>query len=115
MRQQSAAGVLIAPLVGGGVAAAGGYEAGEQRSHDYTQAQADRRHGGRAGRDGRWAGRRVERDGEDGATWEVEVTKTDGTTVDVRLDENYGVVVIEGDERSTDPDEDAGADAACAR
>ncbi len=39
----------------------------------------------------------VERDSEDGATWEVEVTKTDGKTVDVRLDEAYGVVVIEGD------------------
>jgi hypothetical protein len=39
----------------------------------------------------------VERDGENGATWEVEVTRTDGTTVDVRLDENLGVVVIEGD------------------
>ena len=25
------------------------------------------------------------------------MTKPDGTTVDVRLDENYGVVVIEGD------------------
>ena len=39
----------------------------------------------------------VERDSENGATWEVEVTKTDGRTVDVRLDENYAVVVIEGD------------------
>ncbi len=39
----------------------------------------------------------VERDGEDGATWEVEVTKPNGKTVDVRLDENYGVVVIESD------------------
>lgn len=39
----------------------------------------------------------VERDGENGATWEVEVTRTDGTTVDVRLDENFDVVVIEGD------------------
>jgi hypothetical protein len=27
----------------------------------------------------------------------VEVTKTDGKTVDVRLDEGYGLVVIEGD------------------
>lgn len=33
----------------------------------------------------------VERDGEDGATWEVEVTRPDGTTVDVRLDERYGL------------------------
>ena len=39
----------------------------------------------------------MERDSENGATWEVEVTRGDGTTVDVRLDENFGVVVIEGD------------------
>lgn len=39
----------------------------------------------------------VERDTENGATWEVEVTRTDGSTVDVRLDETYALVVIEGD------------------
>ena len=39
----------------------------------------------------------VERDSEKGATWEVEVTKTDGKTVDVRLDENYKLVVVESD------------------
>ena len=39
----------------------------------------------------------VERDSENGATWEVEVTKPDGNTVDVRLDEGYGLVVVEGD------------------
>lgn len=39
----------------------------------------------------------VERDGEDGATWEVEVAKPDGSTVDVRLDASYGKVVIEED------------------
>lgn len=39
----------------------------------------------------------VERDKENGATWEVEVTKPTGDTVDVRLDQNYKVVVIEGD------------------
>jgi hypothetical protein len=43
----------------------------------------------------------VERDSENGATWEVEVTRPDGTTVDVRLDENFKLVVIEGD--SEDP------------
>ena len=41
----------------------------------------------------------VERDSEDGATWEVEVTGTDGKTVDVRLDQNYKLVVIDGDGR----------------
>ena len=38
-----------------------------------------------------------ERDSENGATYEVEVTKPNGKTVDVRLDESFGVVVIEGD------------------
>ena len=47
----------------------------------------------------------VERDGENGATWEVEVTKADGNTVDVRLDDSYGLVVIEGD---SDTGSDAG-------
>jgi len=44
----------------------------------------------------------VERDDENGATWEVEVTKTDGKTVDVRLDESYKRVVVEGDDEGKD-------------
>ncbi|HET6693332.1 MAG TPA: hypothetical protein VFG97_03445 [Pedococcus sp.] len=45
------------------------------------------RHGGTVGSDS-----------ENGATYEVEVvTKPDGDTVDVRLDENYQVVIIEAD------------------
>ena len=39
----------------------------------------------------------VERDSEDGATWEVEVGKPDGSTVDVRLGAHYERVVIEPD------------------
>ena len=39
----------------------------------------------------------VERDSENGGTWEVEITGEDGKTVDVRLDENYDVVMVEGD------------------
>ncbi|HKH42862.1 MAG TPA: PepSY domain-containing protein [Solirubrobacterales bacterium] len=39
----------------------------------------------------------VERDSEDGGTWEVEVRKADGSTVDVRLDQNYQLVVAETD------------------
>ena len=39
----------------------------------------------------------VERDSENGATWEVEVGKADGSTVDVRLDQNYQLVVAEAD------------------
>jgi hypothetical protein len=40
----------------------------------------------------------VERDSEDGATWEVEVGKPDGTTVDVRLDAAFGVMKVEADD-----------------
>ena len=39
----------------------------------------------------------VERDNEKGATWEVEVTRPDGRTDDVRLDASYGLVVVDGD------------------
>jgi len=44
----------------------------------------------------------VELDDENGATWEVEVTKPDGNTVDVRLDDNYDLVVVEGDSEGAD-------------
>ena len=50
----------------------------------------------------------VERDDENGATWEVEVTKADGVTVDVRLDERYHVVVVEGDSETDDGGSDDG-------
>jgi hypothetical protein len=48
----------------------------------------------------------VERDSEDGATYEVEVTKPDGNTVDVRLDDNYDLVVVEGDGGETEQSAD---------
>ncbi|MCP9484251.1 MAG: PepSY domain-containing protein [Gaiellaceae bacterium MAG52_C11] len=39
----------------------------------------------------------TERDSENGAVYEVEVTKPNRSTVDVRLDESFSVVAIEGD------------------
>ena len=47
----------------------------------------------------------VERDSGNGATWEVEVTKPDGSTVDVRLDDSYKLVVEEGDSEGADATE----------
>ena len=44
----------------------------------------------------------VERDGEQGATWEVEVTRPDGSTVDVRLGRSYELVAVDGDSESAD-------------
>ncbi|MBN1530471.1 MAG: PepSY domain-containing protein [Thermoleophilaceae bacterium] len=39
----------------------------------------------------------MERDGERGAAYEVEVRKPDGSQVDVRLDESFGLVAIDSD------------------
>jgi uncharacterized membrane protein YkoI len=78
--------------VGAAVASGSGGDAKEQVSGpgaDQARAAALAAHPGTANA--------VERDGENGATWEVEVTGKDGKTVDVRLDQNYKVVVIEGD------------------
>jgi hypothetical protein len=103
MRKRSAvlaAGVgvvaAVAAVVGGGVAVASGDDddatvSGPQ-AEQATAAALDLTHGGRANS--------VERDSENGATWEVEVTRPDGSTVDVRLDQKYGLVVIEGDSES---------------
>jgi len=99
---------LAAALVGGGVAVAGGLEPGEDGSHDYTQAEADKAIAAALKATGGGTANEVERDSEDGATWEVEVTRTDGTTVDVRLDEGLAVVGIDGD--SEDASGDNGAD-----
>ena len=83
---------LSAGGVGAAVAAGGGEDAQEQVSGpgaDRAREAALAAHPGTANA--------VERDGENGATWEVEITGKDGRTVDVRLDENYKVVVVEGD------------------
>jgi hypothetical protein len=58
-------------------------------ARDATAAALKITHGGTANS--------VERDTEDGATWEVEVTRPDGTTVDVRLDDRFELVVVDGD------------------
>src|SRR5215218_5219266 len=90
---------LSAGGVGAAVAGGGGEDAKEQVSGpgaDRAREAALAAHPGTANA--------VERDNENGATWEVEITGNEGKTVDVRLDENYRVVVIEGD------GEDSGGD-----
>jgi hypothetical protein len=89
-------GTAIA-LAAGGVGAATALGGGDDGEGGATGPSADRAReaalhlfpGGRANA--------VERDSEDGATWEVEVTRADGKTVDVRLDGDYHVVVVEAD------------------
>ena len=98
-----AAAACATAIAVGGIAVAAG-DAGEgsvtgPEAQAATRAALQATHGGTANA--------VERDSENGATWEVEVTKPDGDTVDVRLDQSYQVVVIEGDTEAAD---DAGAD-----
>ena len=89
------AGAVLA-ITAGGVAVATGGDDGPA-SHQLTQEQADAATKAALEATGGGTANSVETDGENGATYEVEVTKPDGTTVDVRLDESYHVVVIEGD------------------
>jgi uncharacterized membrane protein YkoI len=94
------AGAALAVTVGGVAVATGGDDG--PSSHRYTQRQADAAKEAALQATGGGTANSVETDSENGATYEVEVTKTDGKTVDVRLDKDYNVVVIEGD------NEDAG-------
>jgi len=100
MRKRIVAGAaglgVTAAVVAGGVAVAGNGDDGAA-SHQYTQEQADAATKAALEATGGGTANSVETDSENGATYEVEVTKPDGDTVDVRLDEQYRVVVIEGD------------------
>jgi uncharacterized membrane protein YkoI len=100
-RRTIAAGALLlaaSGIAGGAVAAAsaGDDEAGA------TGPDADRATAAALAATGGGRANAVERDGEKGATWEVEVTKADGTTVDVRLDGGYKVVVMDPDSEASD-------------
>jgi len=94
---------LDRPLVGAGQERAPRHPAlgvghrGRVRYDRSTQQQADAATKAALEATGGGTANSVETDSENGATYEVEVTKPDGATVDVRLDENYDVVVIEGD------------------
>jgi hypothetical protein len=96
-----AGGAILAIAAGGtGAAFATGTVGGDDGNETIAGASADQAeaaalritHGGTANS--------VERDSENGATYEVEVTKPDGNTVDVRLDQDYRLVVVEGDSES---------------
>jgi hypothetical protein len=98
-----AAFLVALAAVGGAIAVAGNDSEGGQ-----TGPQADKAVKAALDATGGGTANAVELDDENGATWEVEVTKPDGTTVDVRLDDRFDVVVIEDD--SEEPDDDDGSE-----
>jgi uncharacterized membrane protein YkoI len=92
-----AVAVGAAVLVAGGAAVAAGGDNGDDGDATVTGRGADQATAAALALTGGGKANSVERDAENGATWEVEVTKPDGHTVDVRLDERFELVVIEGD------------------
>ena len=95
------AAVTALALIGAAIAgAAGAFSGSGGPSIPDSQAQRAKRAALTAVGGGSVTG--LERDSEDGATYEVEVTKPDGSVVDVRLDGSYGVVKVDGDAESAD-------------
>jgi hypothetical protein len=94
--------VVVLALAGGAWAIAGGRD----DDGNATGPGAERAKAAALAHLGGGKANGVERDSEDGATWEVEVTQADGSTVDVRLDAAYEVVVVEGDSESNDGSDD---------
>jgi hypothetical protein len=95
-------GAALAAVAGGAIALARGGDS----EGGVSGPQADR--AARAALEATGGGtvNAVERDSENGATWEVEVS-TDRGTVDVRLDEQYRLVIIESDREAVGSDEDS--------
>lgn len=60
----------------------------------------------RAARDRQRDRERDGRDSEGGASYEVEVTREDGSTVDVRLDDGFEVIAVEGEQGHEESDGD---------
>jgi|SRR5215207_3434552 len=86
--------VVLAAAGAGAAIAVSGDDDGEPRA---TGASAERARTAALAITRGGTANAVERDSENGATWEVEVTRPDGRTVDVRLDERYRLVVVESD------------------
>jgi uncharacterized membrane protein YkoI len=108
------AGAAALALAAGGTGlalATGGDAGGDATANNATENDAAEQVSGTGADQARAAGLRitgggkansVERDSENGATWEVEITKPNGQTVDVRLDERYQLVVVEADGETGD-------------
>jgi hypothetical protein len=89
---------VLAALVLGGAAIAG--SAGvfdDDGEAQLTGPSADRAKAAALKITGGGKANAVERDSENGATYEVEVSKANGEMVDVRLDASFNRVAVEGD------------------
>jgi hypothetical protein len=97
----------IAALVLGGAAIAGSQGVGPFGDDEasLTGPAADRATAAALEITGGGKANAVERDSEHGATYEVEVTKPNGKTVDVYLDASYNLVSVDGDSEENESGE----------
>jgi hypothetical protein len=89
--------VVITAAVGGAIAFASNDSEGV-----VTGRQADRAIHAALEATGGGTANAVERDSENGGSWEVEIKTPDGAIVDVRLNEDHSVLVVEGDNETAD-------------
>jgi hypothetical protein len=98
---------VLAALVLGGVAIAGSTGVfDDDGDAQLTGPTADRAKAAALKTTGGGKVNAVERDSENGGTYEVEVTRPDGTSVDVRLDASFNRVAVEGDSEEDDAAEE---------
>jgi hypothetical protein len=98
-RKTMVAGLAVLAVAAGGVGVASGAVGGSGGDSDGSVSGpgADQAKAAALKITGGGKANQVERDNENGAVWEVEVTKPNGATVDVRLDGSYGKVAVESD------------------
>jgi hypothetical protein len=89
------AGAAVAGVLAGGALAFAG---GSDDDTTVTGPEADQAIEAALAETGGGTASSVEREDEDGVAWEVEITKGDGTSVEVDLDASYGVVSSEADD-----------------
>lgn len=94
---RSAAVSIVAPVLAVGIGS-GLAMHGDDDEASVTGPQADAATAAALKAAGGGTVAEVERDAENGSTWEVEVTRRDGTTVEVRLDDSYRPMTIEKDD-----------------
>jgi hypothetical protein len=96
--------VIITAAIGGAIALASNDSEG-----GVTGRQADRAIHAALEATGGGTANAVERDTENGGFWEVEVRKPNGAIVDVRLNQDYSVLLVEGDNEKADTNDGSGA------
>jgi uncharacterized membrane protein YkoI len=87
----------VAALAGGGAAVAGATGSGDESDARPSADAAAKARQAALAHTGGGTANQIELDNEKGATYEVEVAKTDGSTVDVRLDDAFKVVAADSD------------------